>query len=156
MIKKFENFSDDSLNKEVIDSASVIDFTAPNGDTYQHILQFVLPYHENDLIDTKKYYKGVYDMIEQKFKFTKFENDFGSLGKGLVKRTIVTSAIVYDGKLYRNSEYDLGTFWSKSKRENKPLYILKFVSIKNGNKAYSQEGLDKIKEMYPDLLYKFN
>lgn len=155
MIKKFENFSDDS-NKEVIDSTSVIDFTAPNGDTYKHILQFVLPYHENDLIDTKKYYKGVYDMIEHKFKFTKFENDFGSLGKGLVERTIVTSAIVYDGKLYRNSEYDLGTFWSKSKRENKPLYVLKFVTIKNGNKAYSQEGLDKMKEMYPDLVYKSN
>lgn len=156
MIKKFENFSDDSLNREVIDSASVINFTNPSGDIYQHILQFVLPYHENDLIDTKKYYQGVYDMIESKFKFTKFENDFGSLGKGLVKRTIVTSAIVYDGKLYRNSEYDLGTFWAKSKRENKPLYVLKFVTIKNGNKAYSQEGLDKMKEMYPDLVYKSN
>ena len=154
MIKTFESYINDSLNKEIIDSASVINFTAPNGDTYQHILQFVLPYHENELISTREYRSGVYDMKDHKFKFTKFENDFGSLGGGLVKRSIVTAAIVYDGKLYRNSQYDLSTYWSKSKREDKPLYVLKFVTIKNGKKAYSQEGLDKMKEMYPDLVYK--
>lgn len=156
MIKKFENFTDDDLNKEVIDSSSIINFTAPNGDTYQHILQFVLPYHENELISTKEYTSGAYDMKDHKFKFSKFENDFGSLGRGLVKRSIVTSAIVYDGKLYRNDQYDLGTYWSKSKKENKPLYVLKFVTIKNGNKAYSQEGLDKMKEIYSELAYNKN
>ena len=152
MIKKFENYVSDSLYKEVIDSAAVIIFEA--GDIYKHTLEFVLPYHENEVIDTKKYYKGAWDMTNYKFKFTKFESDFGSLGKGLVKREIVTSGIVYDGKLYRNNEYDLGTFWSKSKRENKPLYVLKFVSSKNEVKRYSEKGLDKLKELYPELIYK--
>jgi len=153
MIKRFENYTDD-IDKNVIDSSSVINFTTPTADTYQHILEFVLPYHENELIDTKKYYKGVYDMVDQTFKFSKFENDFGGLGKGLVKRSVMTSAIVYDGKLYRNDQFDLLTYWSKSKKENKPLYVLKFVTIKNGEKRYSEEGLQKVKEMYPDLVYK--
>ena len=56
--------------------------------------------------------------------------------------------------LYRNGQYDLGTYWSKSKKENKPLYVLKYVTIKNGEKRYSEEGLIKMKEMYPDLVYK--
>jgi len=43
---------------------------------------------------------------------------------------------------------------TKSKKENKPLYVLKFVSSKNGVKRYSEEGLEKVKEMYPDLVYK--
>lgn len=154
MIKKFENYIEDSLNKEAIENASVINFTAPNGDTYQHILQFVLPYHENEVIDKKKKWAGYEYLYDYKFKFTEFENKFGGLGTGLVKRTITTSAIVYDGKLYRNDEYDLGTFWRKSKKENKPLYVLKFVTIKNGRKAYSEEGLQKMKEMYPELVYK--
>jgi hypothetical protein len=154
MIKKFENYIEDNLNKEIIDSASVINFTAPNGDTYQHILQFVLPYHENELIDKRDYREGVYDMTDYKFKFTEFENKFGGLGKGLVRRSIVSSGIIYDGKLYRNDQYDLGNFWRKSKKENKPLYVLKFVTIKNGTKAYSEEGLEKIREMYPELIYK--
>lgn len=154
MIKKFENYISDSLNKKIIDESSVINFTTPNGDTYQHILQFVLPYHENELIDSIKYNKGAYDMIDHKFKFSEFENKFGGLGTGLVKRTITTAAIVYDGKLYRNDQFNLGEYWKKSKEENKHLYLLKFVTIKNGKKAYLQEGLDKLKEMYPDLVYK--
>lgn len=154
MIKKFESYVNDSLDKEVIDSASVINFTAPNDDTYQHILQFVLPYHENELISKRDYQVGVYDMTDHVFKFTEFENKFGGLGTGLVKRTIVSSGIVYDGKLYRNNQYDLGTYWRKSKKENKPLYVLKYVTIKNGIKSYSEEGLEKVKKMYPELVYK--
>jgi hypothetical protein len=114
----------------------------------------ILPYHENELVGTKKYQKEVYDMVDHTFKFSQFEKDFGGLGTGLVKRTITTAAIVYDGKLYRNDQYDLGTYWSRSKKENKPLYVLKFVTIKNGEKRYSEEGLQKLKEMYPDLVYK--
>lgn len=140
MIKKFENYISDSLNKDIIDSASIINSTSPEGDVYQHTLEFVLPYHENELINTRKYYKDSFDMIDHKFKFTKFENDFGSLGGGLLRREIVTSGIVYDGKLYRNNEYRLSDFWNRSKRENKPLYVLKFVSSKNGVNRYSEEG----------------
>lgn len=154
MIKKFESYVNDSLNKEIIDSASVINYTAPNGDTYQHILQFVLPYHENELISVKKYRDQRWDMQDHKFKFTKFESDCGGLGGGLLNRSITTSAAVYDGKFYRGNEYRLLDLWSKSKREDKPLYVLNFVTTKNGKKAYSQEGLDKMKEMYPDLVYK--
>lgn len=154
MIKKFENYNNDSLNKDIIDSASVINSTSPEGDVYQHKLEFVLPYHENELINTRKYYKDSYDMIDHSFKFTKFENDFGSLGGGLLRREIVTSGIVYDGKLYRNNEYRLSDFWKRSRRENKPLYVLKFVSSKNGVNRYSEEGLEKLKRLYPDLCYK--
>ena len=152
MIKKFENYVSDSLNKEIIDSISVIETTTPNGDVYQHTLEFVLPYHENDLIVTKKYYKGAWDMVDYKFKFTEFENKFGGLGRGLVRRELVTSGLVYDGVFYRGG--DLNVYWSKSKREKKPLYVLKFVSSKNGIKRYSEEGLETIKELYPDLMYK--
>jgi len=55
MIKKFENYINNDLNKVVIDSASVtvIESTTPDGDVYQHTLEFVLPYHENELIDDK-------------------------------------------------------------------------------------------------------
>jgi hypothetical protein len=159
MIKKFENYIEDDLNKIAIDSASVIDFTAPNGDIYHHTLEFVLPYHENELIDRKVTYKGAWDMIEHKFKFTEFENKFGGLGKGLVQRGITTSGLVYDGVFYRNGNlgggpFDHGSYWAKSKKENKPLYVLKFVSSKNGIKRYSEEGLEKVKEMYPELIYK--
>ena len=157
MIKKFENYTSDSIDKETIDSASVINFTAPNGDTYQHILQFVLPYHENEVIGRTKEYipKGTaWDVSRPIFKFDKFEKDFGSLGTGLVRRSVVTSAIVYDGKLYRNDQYELITYRNKSKRENKPLYMLKYVTIRNDRKEYSQEGLDKMKEMYPEFVYK--
>ena len=38
MIKKFENYIEDDLNKLTIDSVSVIDFTTPDGDVYQHTL----------------------------------------------------------------------------------------------------------------------
>jgi hypothetical protein len=154
MIKKFESYIEDSLNKEAIDNASVINFTAPNGDTYQHILQFVIPYHENVVIDRKKKWAGYEYLYDYKFKFSDFEKLFGSLGGGLVKRTITTAAIVYNGILYRNDQYDLIEYKSKSKKENKPLYVLKYVTIKNGVKAYSEEGLEKLKEMYPDLVYK--
>jgi hypothetical protein len=154
MIKKFENYIEDSLNKEAIDNASVINFTAPNGDTYQHILQFVLPYHENELISKREYRSGVYDMTDHVFKFTKFEKEMGGLGGGLVRRSIVTGAIVYDGNLFRGNQYRLSDYWIRSKKENKPLYILQFVTIKNGRKAYSEEGLQKMKEMYPELVYK--
>jgi hypothetical protein len=152
MIKKFENYVSDSLNKEIIDSISVIETTTPNGDVYKHTLEFVLPYHENEVIDTKKYYKGAWDMVDYKFKFTEFENKFGGLGRGLVRRELVTSGLVYDGVFYRGG--DLNEYWSKSKREKKPLYVLKFVSSKNGIKRYSEQGLETMKELYPDLMYK--
>jgi hypothetical protein len=51
MIKKFENYIQDDLNKLAIDSVSVIESTTPDGDVYKHTLEFVLPYHENELID---------------------------------------------------------------------------------------------------------
>jgi hypothetical protein len=158
MIKKFENYIQDDLNKLAIDSVSVIETTTPDGDVYKHTLEFVLPYHENDLIDRKVYYKGMWDMVEHKFKFTEFENAFGSLGKGLVKREIVTSGLVYDGVFYKGGNvgggpFDEGSYWAKSKKENKPLYVLKFVSSKNGIKRYSEEGLEKVKEMYTELVY---
>jgi hypothetical protein len=152
MIKKFENYVSDSLNNEIIDSISVIETTTPDGDVYKHTLQFVLPYHENEVINTKKYYKGAWDMVDYKFKFTEFENKFGGLGRGLVRRELVTSGLVYDGVFYRGG--DLNEYWSKSKREKKPLYVLKFVSSKNGIKRYSEEGLETMKELYPDLMYK--
>jgi len=161
MIKKFENYFSDSLNKEIIDSVSVIESTTPDGDVYKHTLEFVLPYHENVVIDTKKYYKGAYDFVDYTLKFTKFENDFGGLGKGLVLREVVTSGFVYEGVFYRNARlgggpFDKGSYWAKSKKENKPIYALKFVSSKNGVKRYSEEGLKKVKELYPDLVYKKN
>jgi len=152
MIKKFESYVSDSLNKDAIDSASVIESTTPDGDVYRHTLEFVLPYHENEVIDTKKYYKGAWDMTDYTFKFTEFENKFGGLGKGLVKREIVTSGLVYDGIFHKGG--DLNKYWSKSKKENKPLYILKFVSSKNDVKRYSEQGLETMKELYPDLIYK--
>ena len=159
MIKKFENYIEDDLNKIAIDSASVIESTTPDGDVYKHTLEFVLPYHENEVIDTKKYNKGMWDMVDYTFKFTEFENKFGSSNKGLVKREIVTSGLVYDGVFYRGGNlgggpFDHGSYWAKSKKENKPLYVLKFVSSKNGVKRYSEEGLEKVKEMYPELVYK--
>ena len=155
MIKKFENYIEDDLNKVAIDSASVIESTTPDGDVYKHTLEFVLPYHENEVIDKKVTYKGMWDMKEYRFKFTEFENKFG----GLVKREIVTSGLVYDGVFYRGGNlgggpFDHGSYWAKSKKENKPLYVLKFVSSKNGVKRYSEEGLEKVKEMYPELVYK--
>jgi hypothetical protein len=155
MIKKFENYIEDDLNKVAIDSASVIESTTPDGDVYKHTLEFVLPYHENEVIDKKVTYKGMWDMKEYRFKFTEFENKFG----GLVKREIVTSGLVYDGVFYRGGNlgggpFDHGSYWAKSKKENKPLYVLKFVSSKNGIKRYSEEGLEKVKEMYPELIYK--
>jgi len=123
MIKKFENYIEDDLNKVAIDSASIIESTTPNGDFYQHTLEFVLPWHENELIDRKVTYKSSWEIIEHKFKFTKFENNFGSLGKGLVKREIVTSGLVYDGVFYRGGNlgggpFDHGSYWAKSKKEN--------------------------------------
>ena len=152
MIKKFENYVSDSLNKEVIDSVSVIESTTPDGDVYKHVLEFILPYHENEVISKKKYYKGSWDMVDYKFKFTEFENKFGSLGTGLLKRGLVTGGLVYDGVFYRGADaYD---YWSKSKREKKPLYVLKFVSSKNGVKKYSEEGLETLKELFPELIYK--
>jgi hypothetical protein len=155
MIKKFENYIEDDLNKLAIDSASVIESTTPDGDVYKHTLEFVLPYHENEVIDKKVTYKGMWDMKEYRFKFTEFENKFG----GLVKREIVTGGLVYDGVFYRGGNlgggpFDHGSYWAKSKKENKPLYVLKFVSSKNGVKRYSEEGLEKVKEMYPELVYK--
>jgi hypothetical protein len=162
MIKKFENYINNDLNKVAIDSASVIESTTPDGDVYKHTLEFVLPYHENKVIDTKKYYKGAYDFIDYTLKFTKFENDIGGLGRGLVQREIITSGFVYEGIFYRNDRnarlgggpFDQGSYWAKSKKENKPLYVLKFVSSKNGVKRYSEEGLETVKQMYPDLVYK--
>lgn len=159
MIKKFENYKD----RETIDNNSIIEFKYPNGDEYIHTLQFVLPYHENILIKkgVMKTFKGsAYEVkTGEKFKFDKFESDFGGFGavayhRGLVKRSISGSAIVYDGKLYRNDEYELYTYWNKSKREEKPLYVLKYVTTKNGIKRYSEEGLKKVKDMYPELVYK--
>lgn len=152
MIKKFENYVSDSLNKEVIDSVSVIESTAPNGDVYKHVLEFVLPYHENEVINKKKYLNGSWDMVDYKFKFTEFENKFGGLGTGLLKRGLVTGGLVYDGVFYKGG--DLNTYWSKSKNEKKPLYILKFVSSKNEVKKYSEEGLETLKELFPELVYK--
>jgi hypothetical protein len=74
------------------------------------------------------------------------------------KRGIVTSGLVYDGVFYKGGDvgggpYDEGSYWAKSKKENKPLYVLKFVSSKNGVNRYSEEGLEKVKEMYPELVY---
>ena len=159
MIKKFENYIEDDLNKVAINSVSVIESTTPDGDVYKHTLEFVLPYHENEVIDIKKYNKGMWDMVDYTFKFTEFENKFGSSNKGLVKRGIVTGGLVYDGVFYRGGNlgggpFDHGSYWAKSKKENKPLYVLKFVSSKNGVKRYSEEGLEKVKEMYPELVYK--
>lgn len=94
-------------------------------------------------------------MTDYKFKFDEFEKDYGSIRNGgLVKRTIFTSGIVYDGVLYRNDQYNLLEYRHKSKRENKPLYVLKFVTIKNGQRAYSERGLGLMKEKYPEFIYK--
>lgn len=37
---------------------------------------------------------------------------------------------------------------------NKEIIDSKFVSSKNGIKRYSEEGLETMKELFPDLVYK--
>ena len=90
-------------------------------------------------------------MIDYKFTFSKFEKDFGSLGTGILKRTSTIGFAVYDGKLLKDyCELQLRV---KSIKEKKPSYILKYVTIKNGVKMYSEYGLEKLMEMYPDIKY---
>jgi hypothetical protein len=93
MIKKFENYINNDLNKVAIDSASVIESTTPDGDVYQHTLEFVLPYHENELIDRKVTYKGMCDMIEHKYKLTELNSNEFRFNKTMTKRMISNKII---------------------------------------------------------------
>lgn len=152
MIKTFENYKDDILNKEAIDSASYIESSWPNGDKYQHYLQFVLPYHENEVTFGKSYtLKGsAYEIRKSKSTFGKFESEI-RFGGGKLMRSVSKPGIAYDGKVMH--EYDFGNLLVLSKKENKPLYSLIYVTIKNGIKRYSEKGLEELKAEYPEFLY---
>lgn len=70
-----------------------------------------------------------------------------------MKRDLKYSRFVYNGKA-SNIDDDFGTYWGRSKRENKPIYLLRYVSTKNNQKRYSEEGLDLLRKKYPELSYK--
>lgn len=42
----------------------------------------------------------------------------------------------------------------KSNKENKKLYVLRYVTIKNGIKHYDENNLIKLKQKYPELSYE--
>lgn len=143
------------IDKAAIDSASKIEYISPDGDVYIHTLEFILPYHLNFHVKRTSYaINGCsYDFYHNEFTFDKLEADIGNLGNGILKREVITSGIIYDGILYRNDEYDLLEFIQKAKTENKELYVLKYVSEKNGIKRYSKNGLLKLKEKYKEFKY---
>ena len=156
IIESFKNYSEDLENKRVIDENAYIDNTYSNGERYQHILEFVIPYHENKTIsiDKQKSVKGsAYEITKSKLKFDDFEKKFGGLGTGLVRRTSVRSTYVFQGQVKVNSD-DFNEDWSKSLRENIPFYVLKYVTIKNGEKRYSEDGLNQVKKEFPEIIYR--
>lgn len=163
MIQKFKNYTEDLDNKRVIDDNAYLDntYARPNNvsERYQHILKFVIPYHENKIISTEeKTERGsAYVIKKNKLKFDKFEGKVGSLGRGLLRRSSIRSAYVFEGKIYTNDEGDFNRDWFRSMRENIPFYVLKYVTIKNGEKRYSESGLDELMEYaskeFPELIY---
>lgn len=159
MIQNFKNYTEDLETKKIIDDNAYIDITYESGDRYQYILKFVVPYHENKVISNKeRIIKGsAYLVNDIKRKFDKFEAKVGGLGKGLLQRTSVWGAYVFKGKLYMGNDRDFNRDWIKSIRENIPFYVLKYVTIKNGEKRYSESGLDELMEYaskeFPELIY---
>ena len=136
-------------NKEAIDSVAYVENKLPNGDLYQHELVFVIPYHENDVLSSKSYTSSgsAYDIKKRKYKFDEFEKDLN-----LLKREIKHSRFIYDGRLSEPND-DFGTYWGKSIREKKPIYLLRYVTIKNGQKRYSENALELLRKKYPELRY---
>lgn len=156
IIESFKNYSEDLENKKVIDANAYIDNTYSNGERYQHTLEFVIPYHENKTIsiDKPKYTKGsAYEITKRKLKFDDFEKRFGGLGTGLVRRSSVRSSYVFQGQIKVNSD-DFNDDWFKALKKNIPFYVLKYVTIKNGEKRYSETGLNQVKQEFPELIYK--
>lgn len=149
MIKKFESYSEDMNNKEAIDSVAYVENKLPNGDVYQHELVFVIPYHENTILSTKDYTSrgSAYDIKKHEFKFDEFEKSLN-----LLKRDIKHSRFVYDEKVSEPND-DFGTYCGKSKREGKPIYLLRYVTTKNGQKRYSENALELLRKKYPELRY---
>lgn len=47
---------------------------------------------------------------------------------------------------------DFNEDWFKSLRENIPFYVLKYVTIKNGEKRYSEDGLNQVKKEFPEII----
>lgn len=154
MIESFQRYTNDLENKKIIDDNAYLDNTYPNGDRYQHILQFVIPYHQNKVINTSvSYSKGTsYEIEKKELKFDSFDKNFGGLGSGLVRRTSLRSSQVFEGKIYVNSD-NFNENWFRSLRENIPFYVLKYVTIKNGEKMYDEKGLEEVKKMFPELIY---
>lgn len=155
-ILKFEDFNKDTLNSSVIKENSYIKREYEGGLVYEHTLQFVLPYHLNKIVKQgkeKRIRSSAFTVKNDVLLFDDFSSKAGGLGSGYLRRSSVMSAYVYKGKININSD-KFTDDWFESLRENIPFYRLIYTTIKNGNKMYSEKGLEKLKEEFPEYVFE--
>ena len=142
-------------DKAIINQNSYIKKEYDNS-VYERTLQFVIPYHLNKIIEfgKEKSIKGsAFTTKKDILLFDELDSKIGGLGTGLLKRTSLVSVYVYKGQIKINSN-DFNDDWFESLRTNTPFYRLIYTTVKNGIKMYSETGLNKLKEEYPEYVYK--
>jgi hypothetical protein len=127
-----------------------------NNSVYERTLQFIIPYHLNKVIKQgkEKTIKGTaYTTKNDVLMFDELDSKIGGLGTGLLQRTSVMSAYVYKGQFKINSN-DFNDDWIESLKTGTPFYRLIYTTIKDGVKMYSEKGLNKLKEEFPEYVFK--
>ena len=134
-----------SILKDIIESHSVLKYDRGK-DSYIYHLVWCVPMHNRKLIECKSGKKSSKIVSTDPF-YKDLENN-----KILKRSVFSTTGGVYQGKFYGFGDKIGAEFWVPL--DGSERYALTYLCIKNGINMWSEKGLLKMKEKYPEFLYE--